>query len=73
MNELQVNVLHLIKLYTDNTGRFPTKAQSGNQYAMVAYHSSIVILFQPFASRKDKHRLTVYNVIVHHLKEKNSL
>ena len=73
VNELHVKVLYQSKLYTDNTGRFPTKAQSGNQYAMVAYHLSNVILFEPFASRKDKHRLSAYNVIMQRLKYKNIL
>ena len=73
LNELHIKVLHQSKLYTDDTGRFPTKAQSGNQYAMVAYHLSNVIFFEPFASRKDKHRLTAYNVIMQELKDKISL
>ena len=39
VNELHVKVLQQSKLYMDDNGRFPTKAQSGNQYVMVAYHS----------------------------------
>ena len=50
VNKLHVNVLHQRKIYTDDTGPFPTKGQSSNQYIMVAYHSSNVILFEPFAS-----------------------
>ena len=38
-NELHVRVVHNSKLYTDDTGRFPFRARSGNQYVMVAYHS----------------------------------
>ena len=52
VNELHVKVLHQIKIYTDDTGRFPSKARSGNKYVMVAYHSSNVILFEHFASKK---------------------
>jgi len=49
-NELHVHVVHQSKLYTDNTTRFPTRARSGNQYVMVAYHSSNSILVAPFKS-----------------------
>ena len=73
MNELHVKVYHQSKLYTDDTGRFPTRARSGNQYIMVAYHSSNVILIEPFASRKDKHRIAAYNVIMQRLKDRNLL
>ena len=54
-NELHVCILHHSKLYTDDIGRFPFQARSGNQHGMVAYHSSNVILFKPFKSRKDTH------------------
>ena len=73
VNELHMKVFHQSKLYTDDTGRFPTRSRSGNQYIMVSYHSSNVILFEPFASRKDKHRLAAYNVIMQHLKDRNLL
>ena len=70
VNELHVKVLHQRKLYMDDTMRFPTRARSVNQYVMVAYHLSNVILFEPFASRKDKHRLVAYNFIMQKLKDK---
>ena len=73
MNKLHVKVYHQSKLYTDDTGRFPTRARSGNQYVIVAYHSSNVILIEPFASRKDKHRISVYNIIMQRLKDRNLL
>ena len=73
MNGLHVKVYHQSNLYTDDTGGFPTRARSGNQYIMVAYHSSNVILIEPFASRKDKHRIAAYNVIMQRLKDKNLL
>ena len=57
VNELYVQVIQKHILYTDGTGRFPIRARSGNQYVMVAYHSSNVILVEPFYSRKDKYRL----------------
>ena len=40
---------------------------------MVVYHSSNVILVEPFTSQKDKHRLAVYNTIMQRLKDKNLL
>ena len=73
MNELHVKVYHQSKLYTDDTGRFPTRARSGNQYIMVAYHSSNVILFEPFALRRDQNRVAAYNVIIQRLKDRNLL
>ena len=60
-------------LYTYDTGRFPIRARSGNQYVMVAYHSSNVILVEPFSSRKYKNRLADYNAIMQRLKEKYHL
>ena len=56
VNEFYVRVLHKNVLYTSDTGRFPIRARSGNQYVMVAYHSSNVILVDPFSSRKDNNR-----------------
>ena len=65
---MHVKVIHKNKLYTDDTGRFPVRARSGNQYVMVAYHTaSNVILVQPFVSRKDKHRIAAYNAIMERL------
>ena len=40
---------------------------------MVAYHSSNVILVEPFSSRKDNNHLTDYNAIMQRLKEKDLL
>ena len=57
VNELYVQVLQKHMLYTDESGRFPIMARSGNQYVMFAYHSSNVILVDPFYYRKDKNRL----------------
>ena len=73
VNELYVQVVQKHILYTDDTGRFPIRARSGNQYVMVAYHSSNVILVEPFSSRKDKNRLAAYNAIMQRLKEKDLL
>ena len=37
-NELYLQVTPISKLYTDDTGRFPVHARSGNKYIMIAYH-----------------------------------
>ena len=71
--ELYVRVLHKQILYTDDTGRFPIRVRSGNQYVMVAYCSSNVILVEPFSSRKDKNRLAAYNSIMQRPNENNLL
>ena len=73
VDELHVKVYHQSKLYTDDTGRFPTRARSVNQHIIVAYHSSTVILVEPFASRKEKHRIATYNIIMQRLKDRNLL
>ena len=67
-NELQIHVTPIIKLYTDDTGRFPVHARSGNRYIMIAYHCDAnLILAEPFSSRKDTHRLLAYNEIMQRL------
>ena len=59
LHELPVN-----QLFTDDTGRFHPRARSGNQYIMVALHtSSNAILIRPFASKHDTHRIPAYNDI----------
>ena len=73
VNKLHVRVVHHSKLYTDDTGRFPFRARSGNQYVMVAYHSSNVILVEPFKSRKYTFRLATYDTIMQRLKDKGLL
>jgi hypothetical protein len=67
-NEVYIHVYPISKLYTNNTGRFPIKAHSGNQYVMVAYHANgNLILQQAFKSRSNTHRIAAYNAIMTHL------
>ena len=73
VNELRVNIIHQSKLYPDDTSWFPTRRRSGNQYIMVAYHYSNVILVELFASQNYKHRLAAYNIIMQRLKYKKLL
>jgi hypothetical protein len=39
-NEVYICIYPISKLYTDDTGWFPIKACSGNQYVMIAYHAN---------------------------------
>ena len=68
-NELCLQVTPISKLYTNDTGRFPIHACSGNQYIMIAYHCNAnMILSVPFKSRKDTHRLIAYDKIMQRLR-----
>ena len=70
-NEVHIHVRHVSRLYTDDTGRFPVRSRSGNQYVMVAYHCDAnVILACPFKTRKDAHRLEAYNTIMTRLRRR---
>ena len=40
-NELHIRSIHTHNFYTDDTGRFPVRARSGNQYIILAYHVSM--------------------------------
>jgi hypothetical protein len=67
-NEVHICVVPISKLYTDNTGRFPIKARSSNQYVMIAYQADgNLILQQAFKTRSDKHHIAAYNSIMMHL------
>ena len=62
--------VHISKLYTDDTGRFPIKARSGNQYLIVAYHCNAnEILVAPFKTRKDNHIMEAYKSIMTRLRK----
>ena len=55
----------LSKLFTDDTGRFPVRARSGNQYVMIAFHADgNLILQQAFKTKSDRHRIATYNAIM---------
>ena len=45
-NELFIQVTPISKVYTDDTGRFPIHAHSGNQYIMIAYHCDVNMRMQ---------------------------
>jgi hypothetical protein len=55
-NQVFIKVYPLSRLYTDNMGRFPIRACSGNQYIMIAFHADgNLILQQAFKSKSDHH------------------
>ena len=68
-NEMHIWTEPVSKLYTDDTGRFPIRSRTGNQYIMIAYHcDSNTILQAPFKTKGDKHRIEAYNSIMSRLK-----
>ena len=55
-HQVFIKVHPISQLYTDDTGHFPVKARSGNQYVMIAYHANgNLILQQAFKTRNDQH------------------
>jgi hypothetical protein len=67
-NQVFVVTKPLSKLFTNDTGRFPVRARSGNQYVMIAFHANDnLILQQAFKSKSDHHRIAAYNTIMMHL------
>ena len=70
-NDVTIREVPISTLYTDDMGRFPIRAQSGNQYIMVAFHDAAnVILVEPFKSRGDHHRLPAYDNLMNRLKRR---
>ena len=73
-HEIHIKAEHIIKLYTDDTGRFSVRSRSGSQYKMIAYHCGPnAIISAPFKYRVNKHRLMAYGAIMQRLKECNML
>ena len=63
--EIFIKIYPLNKLYSDDTGRFPVCARSGNQYVIIAYHTEgNLILQQAFPTKGDKHRIPAFNNIM---------
>ncbi|KAL7545702.1 LOW QUALITY PROTEIN: hypothetical protein ACHAWF_009053, partial [Thalassiosira exigua] len=70
-NVLHVKVVHISRLYTNDTGHFPVRSHSDNQYIMIAFHCDANIIFAcPFKTRKDKHLLEAYNAMMERLAKK---
>jgi hypothetical protein len=61
-SKVMVCVYPISKLYTDNTGRFPVKARSGNQYVMIVYHADGNLIFQKtFKNWSNTYQISAYN------------
>ena len=60
-----------MRLYTDQTGRFPYTSLKGNQYVMVAYdmHGSNAVLAEPMHNRTPRTMLEAYEKIIQQLPE----
>jgi hypothetical protein len=68
-HDLNIKVVELSTLYTDDLGRFPIQSFNGNNYIMLAHHVGLnSILVEPFKSRADTHRIPAYNRIMERLR-----
>jgi len=64
-NQVFVVTQPLSKLFTIDTGHFPVRSRSGNQYVMIAFHADgNLILQQAFKTKSDCHRIAAYNLIM---------
>ena len=69
--EMHINEKLISKLYTEDMGRFPIRSCSGNLYIMLAYHCYCnVILVKPLRPKHDRYRLSAYNNICRHIKQR---
>jgi hypothetical protein len=67
-NQFFIMVYPLSRLYTGDTGCFPVRSHSVNQYIMIAFHADgNLILQQAFKSNSDCHCIATYNAIMTHL------
>jgi hypothetical protein len=67
-NQVFVVTKLLSKLFTNDTGRLPVRARSGNQYVMIAFHANgNLILQQTLKSKSNCHPIAAYNTIMMHL------
>ena len=58
----------------DDTGRFPVRSRSVNQYLMVAYHCDTnTILIKPFQTREDRPHIPAYTRIMTRLKTRGHI
>jgi hypothetical protein len=63
-NHIFIVTKPLSKLFTKDTGCFPVRACSGNQYVMIAFYANgNLILQQAFKIKSDCHRIAAYNTI----------
>ena len=56
-------------IFTDQTGKFPTRSQRGNKYIMVMVEiDSNAILVEPMTSRKDAEMIRAYDALLSRLR-----
>ena len=68
--ELHIKVEKIRMFYTYDTGRFPVRSRSGNQYTMIAYHcGSNAIIAATFKSHANKNRQLAYGAIMQRIKD----
>jgi hypothetical protein len=59
-------------MFTDQTGHFPHLSRSGNQYIMVAYHSSSnLILVEAMRNRTEREIIEAYKQIMKRMRKAN--
>ncbi len=56
-------------MFSDQTGKFPTRSQRGNKYIMVMVEiESNAILVEPMKSRKDNEMIQAYDALLTRLR-----
>ena len=73
VNKLDVKVYHRRKLYTDLPGGSPLGREAATNTLWLRITCRVLFLIEPFASRKDKHRIAAYTGIMQRLKDRNLL
>ena len=63
--EVHIRIEPLQKMYSDQTGKFPIRAASGNQYIMIAYHvDANTITTECFRNKTDAELIKAYDKIM---------
>ena len=70
MRDVYISVYHTREtMFTDQTGKFPTRSQRGNKYVMVMVEIDInAILVEPMLSRKDAEMIRAYDALLTRLR-----
>ena len=69
---LEIEIIPVSRIFTDDTGRFTPRSRGGNQYIMVCLHTqSNAILVRAFQSKSDTHRIAAYNETYQRLRARN--
>ena len=72
--ERHIRLEYIIKLYTNDTGRFHVPSLIVNQYKTIAYHCDYnTIIAATFKSHANKHILLAHGAIMQKLKDRNIL